>query len=102
MNRGVAFEMIKHRFAGRDTDVERLFATSDSFRGLCMDYLACAIVLARWRESAAEEAPLRVGEYSELLRELTKEIQSRLAPAKGPGAGGGSRTTNQPEEGRPR
>lgn len=102
MNAAATLEMIKRRFAGRDTDLERVFTTSESFRGLCTDYLACASALARWRESSAEEAPLRVGEYSELLRELTKEIQSRLSPTKGPGVGGGSRTTNQPEEGRPR
>jgi len=87
-------EMIKRRFAGRAQDVERAFAASESFRGLCTDYLACATALARWRESTAEEAALRVREYSELLRELTKEIQARLSPATGPGTGGGSRDTN--------
>lgn len=80
-----AMEMIKRRFAGRDTDVERAYETSASFRGLCTDYLACATALARWQESTAEEAPPRVQEYSELLRELTKEIQACLSPATGSG-----------------
>jgi len=70
--------MIKRRFAGRDLAVERLYRDSESFRGLCRDYLACAVALARWQESDSEEAQSRVGEYSGLLAELTNEIQSQL------------------------
>ena len=99
MDRGVALDMIKRRFAGGEAEIERAFRTSESFRGLCTDYLACATALARWRESTAEEAALRVQEYSELLRELTKEIQARLSPAKGRGNGGGSHITNQQGQG---
>jgi hypothetical protein len=71
-------DMIKHRFAGAQVAVERAFETSESFRGLCRDYLACAATLARWHDSEAENAPLRVQEYSELLGELTREIEERL------------------------
>jgi hypothetical protein len=70
--------MIKRRFGGRDSAVERAFETSESFRGLCRDYLACAIALTRWQELASEEAPRRVTEYSELLAELANEIEARL------------------------
>jgi len=70
--------MIKRRFAGRDLAVERLYRDSESFRGLCRDYLACAAALARWQESTSAEAPSRVQEYSGLLAELTNEIQSQL------------------------
>jgi hypothetical protein len=70
--------MIKQRFAGAGPAVERAFETSESFRGLCRDFIACAATLGRWCESRAQDAPLRVQEYSELLGELTREIEERL------------------------
>jgi len=84
-------DMIKRRFTGREPDVERAFAASESFRGLCRDYLACATALARWRESTAEEAQGRVREYSEMLTELTGEIEAHLAPSPGATAQGNAR-----------
>ena len=71
-------DMIKRRFAGSEPAVERAFETSESFRGLCRDFLDCAATLGRWRESGADDAPLRVQEYSDLLDELTREIEARL------------------------
>ena len=73
--------MIKRRFAGHDVAIERSFAASESFRGLCRDYLSCATALARWQESDAADAEVRVAEYSGLLAELAEEIQARLATA---------------------
>jgi len=70
--------MIKRRFAGREQAVEQAFETSESFRGLCRDYLACAAAVARWQERGSEEARLRRDEYSELLAELTSEIEAQL------------------------
>jgi len=70
--------MIKCRFARRDDAIEQAFASSESFRGLCRDYLACATVLARWQESDSPEAPARAEEYGALLSELETEIQIRL------------------------
>jgi len=70
--------MIKCRFAGAGAAVERVFEASESFRSLCGDYLACAATLAQWQESEAEHAQLRAEEYSELLDELTREIEARL------------------------
>lgn len=76
--RATTLEMINRRFAGAGAAVERAYETSESFRSLCGDYLACAATLARWQESEAEHAQLRAQEYSELLDELTREIEARL------------------------
>ena len=70
---------IKCRFAGREEAVGRAYENSESFRSLCRDYLACTAALARWQEGGSEEALLRTGEYSELLSELTAEIETCLA-----------------------
>ena len=70
--------MIKRRFPEAEDAVERAFLASDSFRGLCRDYLACVATLAHWQDSVDLDAPHRVLEYSELLGELTKEIEAGL------------------------
>jgi len=70
--------MIRQRFAGMETGVERAFRASESFRGLCQDYLACIAALARWEQHGSHEARTRSKEYSELLAELTAEIEARL------------------------
>jgi hypothetical protein len=69
---------VRRRFAGKEPAVDRAFETSASFRGLCRDYVACANALARWQKSESEGAPLRAAEYSELLDELTREIEAHL------------------------
>lgn len=79
MNSARTLAMIKHRFAGRDAVIEDAYEASESFRGLCRDYLSCATALARWQESDAADARVRVAEYADLLTELTEEIQTRLA-----------------------
>jgi hypothetical protein len=70
--------MIKRRFADHGDAVDQAFDSSESFRGLCRDYLACATVLARWRRSDSEDAPARAEEYAALLAELGTELQVRL------------------------
>jgi len=82
--------MIKRRFSGNERAVERAFQTSESFRGLCRDYLACATALARWQESDSEEVQLRVAEYADLLAELTHEIETRIRAEEGVGEGAAS------------
>lgn len=77
-NPAKTLDMIRHRFPGAEAALGSAFKASESFRGLCGDYLACAATLARWQESEAEDARLRVQEYSELLDELTREIEARL------------------------
>jgi len=69
---------VKRRFAGREASVGRAFATSEPFRALCQDYVACADALTRWQASESGIERLRSEEYTELLEELTKEIESRL------------------------
>ena len=69
---------VRRRFAGREAAVERAYATRQSFRDLCRDYVACANALARWQELESEGARLRSAEYSELLDELTREIEVHL------------------------
>ena len=69
---------VKRRFAGHEAAVERAFATSESLRDLCRDHAACANALLRWQESESEGAQIRSAEYSELLEELTEEIESQL------------------------
>ena len=69
---------VKRRFAGKEAAMDRAFETSESFRGVCRDYVACANALARWQESETEGARLRSAEYSELLDELTREIEVHL------------------------
>ena len=70
--------MIQRRFSGKEEAVERAFEASPSFRGLCRDCLACTAALARWQEDVSDEAPLRSREYSNLLSELTAEIEVHL------------------------
>jgi hypothetical protein len=74
-------DAIKRRFAGREEAVERVYGQDDSFRGLCQDYLACTTALARWQGGRSDDARLRTNEYSELLRELTAEIETCLEAA---------------------
>jgi len=71
-------EKIKRRFAGHERAIERAFETSELFRSLCADYLACTTALARWRKSEGEQAARRATEYAELLTELTSEIDACL------------------------
>jgi transposase-like protein len=73
-----ALKAIKREFGMRDNVIERAFKSSESFRAVCRDYQDCARALSRWRKSASEEARLREAEYSELLLELTAEIEARL------------------------
>ncbi len=95
MNAAATLAMIKRRFAGSDRAVDREFEASESFRGLCRDYLACATVLARWQESESEEARLRVVEYSDLLTELTHEIEACLQTEQRAVGGGGPGAMDQ-------
>jgi len=69
---------IERRFPEMKGIVQREFTESESFRGLCRDYITCATALARWRGSESEEGRARSEEYSELLAELTEELEARL------------------------
>lgn len=78
MSDSATLELIKREFGTRERVIDRAFRSSESFRGLCRDFLDCSRALARCRKSKSEEARLREAEYSELLMELTGEIEARL------------------------
>jgi hypothetical protein len=78
VNAAQTVSTIKRRFAGCDEAIEHAFESSESFRGLCRDYVACATVLVRWRASDSADAPGRVDEYAALLGELGSEILTRI------------------------
>jgi hypothetical protein len=69
--------LVKRAFPGREPLIERVYRESGSFRDLCGDYRKCASVLERWRRSGGVPSP-RVDEYTELLDELTEEIEAWL------------------------
>lgn len=76
--------MIQKRFAGKDGVIERHFRVSETFRGLCRDYLACASTLVWWENSDSDDAGLRASEFSDLLSELGREISRWLEEGEGP------------------
>lgn len=69
---------VKRRFTGRENDIDRAFRASPPFRALCRDYVDCVAALQHWQASASHQAGQRVHEYSELLAELTREIEVQL------------------------
>jgi hypothetical protein len=69
---------IERRFPEMTAIVQREYTESESFRSLCRDYVTCANTLARWQGSESEEGRSRSEEYSELLGELTRELEARL------------------------
>jgi hypothetical protein len=70
--------LIKTSFAGRDDVIERVFDESQAFRDLCHDYRKCVAALRRWKRLEAASTPARAQEYTELLLELDREIQTWL------------------------
>ena len=70
--------LIRTSFPDRDPLIERAFRESQSFRDLCEDYRKCVGALHRWKQLTADEAPPRCQEYTELLVELGRDIQTWL------------------------
>lgn len=70
--------LIKSAFHSQDRIIDRVYRDSESFRSLCEDYAACSAALRRWKLQGSEEARLRQQEYSQLLVDLDREIQSWL------------------------
>ncbi len=70
--------LIRCSFPGRDGLIERSFRENRYFRDLCEDYRKCTAALHRWNKLQEKEAPPRWQEYSELLVELGREIQTWL------------------------
>jgi hypothetical protein len=70
--------LIRASFPDRDQLIEDAFRDSRSFRDLCEDYRRCVGALHHWKQLTADEAPPRWQEYTELLVELGREIQTWL------------------------
>ena len=67
------FTVVK-RFPDRGDTVKQLFKKSENFKAICEDYRRCSESLNHWNESAADEAPARMDEYTALLLDLETEI----------------------------
>ena len=68
--------LIRTSFASHDRIIERAYRDSRSFRDLCGDYRRCVAVLHRWEHRDEPESDSRRQEYTQLLAELTDEIDS--------------------------
>lgn len=75
--------LIKSRFVGKEEIIEDLFGTSETFRCLCRDYLACSAILAWWERSDSEQARRRALEFSEMQRKLREDILQWLRGERG-------------------
>ena len=69
---------IYKRFPERKEPIKALFNNNESFKTLCEDCCRCADALQYWKHSLDEDAPARVREYEDLLRELEEEILLNL------------------------
>ena len=70
--------LLQTAFPGRDTVIGRAYRDNPAFRELCQDYRKCALALERWSRLDGGDAASRTLEYTELLAELTSEIESWL------------------------
>ncbi|MGW8267177.1 MAG: hypothetical protein ACWGSQ_12485 [Longimicrobiales bacterium] len=75
--------LIKARFAGREEIIEDLFRTSETFRCLCRDYLACSAILAWWERSDYETARCRAHQFSGMQIRLREDILGWLRGERG-------------------
>lgn len=75
--------LIKARFAGREEIIEDLFATSETFRCICRDYLACSAILAWWERSDYETARSRAQQFSGMQVRLREDILRWLRGERG-------------------
>ena len=71
-------KLIQSSFPGRDQLVEHAFHESRPFRNLCEDYRRCVAALHRWKKSTAAEGNHRRQEYTDLMMELGREIETWL------------------------
>ena len=70
--------LIQSSFPGQEGLIEHAFNGSRSFRELCEDYYRCVAALRRWECQSAAEAPQHHREYTELLAELGREVETWL------------------------
>jgi hypothetical protein len=69
---------ISSSFPGNERLIDRAYRDDPTFRELCDDYVGCAAALERWQRSNGDKSSPRSEEYSELLAELTDEVQAWL------------------------
>ena len=74
-------KLIQTSFPGRDPLIEKAFNDTRSFTDLCEDYRKCFAALHRWRRRTTAEASRRHQEYTDLLMELGREIETWLEDA---------------------
>lgn len=70
--------LIKSTFPGHDLLIDRAYEENQSFKDLSQDYQSCAVALERWRRMNGDEPSSRAREYTELMAELTNEVESWL------------------------
>ena len=78
MNRDTeTLRLIQTLFPGREDLVEDAFR-DPRFRDLCEDYSRCDAALHRWKQLTTAESVPRRQEYTELLADLGREIETWL------------------------
>ena len=73
--------LIRGLFPGREQLIEHAFHDQGSFRDLCEGYRRCVEARQRWEQLSGAEAPPQLQEYTELLAELSQEIETWLDAA---------------------
>jgi hypothetical protein len=69
---------ISSSFPGNERLIDRAYRDDPTFCELCDDYVRCAAALERWNRLSGDKSSPRTQEYSELLTELTDEVQAWL------------------------
>jgi len=69
---------ISSSFPGNERLIDRAYRDDPTFCELCDDYVRCAAALERWQRSNGDKSSPRSEEYSELLAELTDEVETWL------------------------
>jgi len=70
--------LIMERFPAYKDTILRLLKDNEPFKIVSEDYRRCAQALKHWEQSKTREAPERVNEYKELLKNLEEEILGHL------------------------
>ena len=81
-----ALRLIKTAFAGRDALIERCFDRDESFRVLCVDYVACVAASECWKGRPEAYALTRWREYSDMLVALDRDLQDWIEALEDAGA----------------
>lgn len=71
-------DVVLKRFPESEQLIEELFAESDCFRSICENYADCIEVLNRYESCNRMTRKGYIKEYRELLKELEKELLSKL------------------------